>query len=479
MTATNWHGNIDSLMGPTAGRAAVDMNVPAPGFHALFAAGILLAGPLFTYVPYRFVCWSQSLIAEGSGAIVVAAALFLAAVSFIGGVRWMILFVLSYLTFRGRLRRGNTPIRRFPLVSVFVPAHNEAETIEPALASLLKIDYPHYEVLVVDDGSTDDTLARARKFEGRYPRCTLRVLSKPNGGKSSAHNLAFGRARGELILCLDADSRIAPQALRRMVARMQEPGVDGVAGQVRVRNRINAVTGLQALEYIVGNGSVRMAQSHSGTVLVIPGPIGLFRRDVLEEIYRGHPPMEGPTSEGAVEGPFEHDTFAEDFDLSLTLLARGGKVVYEPTAVSNTKGPEGLFALVSQRYRWCRGTIQVLRKYLDRSRHDPQARHPRLILWLAGTYFYDMLLVPLLLFVGLGLLSAGIMGGGDPIWLLAGLVPFLLLNATAAALFTTMHKDDMGMLRYCLVYDVYYGVVMTSVWAIAIFDEVRGSRMRW
>ncbi|GAI01680.1 unnamed protein product, partial [marine sediment metagenome] len=88
------------------------------------------------------------------------------------------------------------------------------------------------------------------------------------------------------------------------------------------------------------------------------------------------------------------------------VLARGGRVVYESTAVSNTKAPEGLFALVSQRYRWCRGTIQVLRKYLVRSRHDPQARHPRLILWLAATYFYDLLLVPVLFFVGLGLLSA-------------------------------------------------------------------------
>jgi cellulose synthase/poly-beta-1,6-N-acetylglucosamine synthase-like glycosyltransferase len=212
----------------------------------------------------------------------------------------------------------------------------------------------------------------------------------------------------------------------------------------------------------------------------MPGAIGLFRRDVLEEVYRRHPRMEGPTSEGAVEGPFERDTFAEDFDLSLTVLARGGRVVYEPEAVSNTKGPEGLFALVSQRYRWCRGTIQVLHKYLGRSRHEPQTLHPRLILWLAGTYFYDMLLVPLLFFTGLVLMSAGmIRGQGDPILLLAGLVPFLLLNATAAALFTTMHKDDMGILKYCLIYDLYHALIFISVWGIAVFDEVRGSRMRW
>jgi len=445
--------------------------------HVLFPIGIVLSVLLFSYCPYRFVHWAVSLLAEGRGSAVAAAALLLAIVSFVGGCRWLAMFVLAYLAFRRRLARRPPRRQRFPFVSMLVPAYNESETIEPALASLLRTEYPHYEVLVVDDGSTDDTLTRARKFEGRHPRCTVRVFTKPNGGKWSAHNLAFQHARGELVLCLDADSRLAPDALRIMVQRIQEPGVDAVAGQVRVRNRINTVTTLQGLEYVVGNGSGRMAQAHTGTVLVVPGPIGLFSHKLLAEVCRWRERVDASPQEGTPAGPFESDTFAEDFDLSLTVLTMGGRIVYEPRAVSNTRGPDGLFGLINQRYRWCRGTIQVLRKYLRRTRRCP--RIPRLVAWLSATYFYDLLLQPFLCVTGVVLMAGALAGGGDPLRLLGGMVPFLLLNTVAAAFFTAMHGDDFRILKYCPVYDLYHALLTSSVWVIAVSDELRGRRMRW
>lgn len=463
---------------PAAGGRPSQSGRPPWYVDVLFLSGLVLAAVVFTYFPYRFFGWARSFLVAGRSAGMVAGAVFLALVSIVSGCRWAILLVLSYLEFRRQCGWQPGPGRAAPFVSVFVPAHNESETIAPALTALLRLDYPRYEVLVVDDGSTDDTLARARRFEGRHPRCRLRVLAKPNGGKWSAHNLAFRHTRGELILCLDADSRLAPDALTRMVARIQQPGVAAVAGQVRVRNRINSVTRLQGLEYLVGNGSVRMAQGHSGTVLVVPGPIGLFRRDALAEVHRRFGQL-GGDDEGAVGGPFEPDTFAEDFDLSLTILGLGGKVVYEPTAVSDTKGPDGLFDLINQRYRWCRGTIQVLRKYLRRCRRSAVNRSPRLLAWLGGTCGFDLLLQPFLFLLGVGLLTGALLKGGDPLLILTSLIPLVLLNAVAASFFVAMHRDDPKILRYCPVYDLYHTFVVSSVWVIAVLDELRGRRMRW
>lgn len=449
--------------------------VPA---HVLFATGVVVAVCVFTYVPYRFLCWARILFAEGRHQVLGIAAVFLAFLAVLSGCRWTVLFVLAFLEFRRRHAWRPATCENLPFVSVLVPAYNESATIEAALGSLLRLNYPRYEVLVVDDGSTDDTLRRARRFEGRYLHGTVRVLTKPNGGKWSAHNLAFRHARGDLILCLDADSRLHPQALRLMVGRIQEPGVAAVAGQVRVRNRMNNVTALQGLEYLVGNGSIRMAQGHCGTVLVVPGAIGLFRRTVLEEVYRrfGRPAAH---EEGGIAGPFEPDTFAEDFDLSLAVLSLGKRITYEPAAVSDTNGPTGLFGLINQRYRWCRGTIQVLRKYFRRSRQDGVGRHPRLLAWVIATYLYDLLLLPVLFLAGMGLLAAALLQGGSPLPVLLGLLPFLALNMAAAALFIAMHKDDFRMLRYCLIYDLYHVFVMNSVWLIAVLDEFRGRRMRW
>ena len=179
----------------------------------------------------------------------------------------MVLLSMSFVAFRRARQDGLPEPAEWPLVSIVVPAHNEAENIEAALEALLTLDYPRYEVIVVDDGSADETFARARRFAGCHGAGTVRVYRKPNGGKWNTHNFAFRRCWGELILCLDADSRIDPGSLRRMVRHMSDPQVAAVAGRVSVRNRVNLLTCLQAMEYLMGNGCARMAMSINGTVL--------------------------------------------------------------------------------------------------------------------------------------------------------------------------------------------------------------------
>jgi cellulose synthase/poly-beta-1,6-N-acetylglucosamine synthase-like glycosyltransferase len=158
--------------------------------------------------------------------------------------------------------RAVRPVTRpiaWPLVSVLVPAYNEGYRIADTLRSILALDYPSFEVLVVDDGSEDDTLAVATGIASRDRR--VRVFRKPNGGKSSALNTGFRESNGAFVLCVDADSQLEPNALRRMVRLLEDSEVGIVAGQVRVRNRSTLVSKLQALEYALMNGMPRLAQS--------------------------------------------------------------------------------------------------------------------------------------------------------------------------------------------------------------------------
>src|SRR5207248_3346501 len=166
-------------------------------------------------------------------------------------------------------------------------------------------------------------------------------------------NTGIEAARGEFILCVDADSRLEPQTVKEMVRHFADERVSAVAGNVKVANRLNFITRLQALEYIEGLNLVRSAQAFFRMLSVISGPVGMFRRSVLDEI-----------------GGYRSDTFAEDCELTLRIALRGGKIKYESRAIAWTEAPENTQALFKQRYRWTRGILQAILK------HKNQLAHP-------------------------------------------------------------------------------------------------------
>lgn len=279
------------------------------------------------------------------------------------------LVVLLLASFGDHLARavGERRCVELPMVSVVVPVFNEGPCVEAALRSLLRLRYDRLEVVVVDDGSTDDTLQRALQLSRTEGHGRLRVLSKPNGGKAKALNYGIERASGELIMSVDGDSVVEPGALRVAVPHFSDPRVGAVAGYVRVVNTRSLWCKLQLTEYVVGLNLVRRAQGLFGAVGTVPGPIGLFRRSALRAV-----------------GGYDSDTFAEDCDLTMKLLAGGWKVVFEPNAVSCTEAPESLLALTKQRYRWARGILQTVRKH-RRLLLDPEANGgAAIILWLTA-----------------------------------------------------------------------------------------------
>ncbi|MFC7549520.1 bifunctional polysaccharide deacetylase/glycosyltransferase family 2 protein [Plantactinospora sp. GCM10030261] len=228
-------------------------------------------------------------------------------------------------------------------VSVVVPAYNEKEGIAAAVRSLAGGDHPGgIEVVVVDDGSTDGTADIVDALGLR----NVRVVRKPNGGKSSALNTGVALARHDLIVMVDGDTVFEPDSVRRLVQPFADPRVGAVAGNVKVGNRRGLIAKWQHIEYVIGFNLDRRLYETLRCMPTVPGAIGAFRRQALG--YAG-----GMTDE----------TLAEDTDITMALGRAGWHVVYEETARAWTEAPATLGQLWKQRYRWSYGTMQAMWKH--------------------------------------------------------------------------------------------------------------------
>ncbi len=232
-----------------------------------------------------------------------------------------------------------------PTVSVIVPAFREETVIVRTVESLLAQTYGGtIEVIVVDDGSPDDTFAVARDAFAGDARVT--VWTKANGGKSSALNFGIARAHGEIVIGLDADTLFESDTVAELVKPLARADVAAVAGNAKVGNRLNLITRWQAIEYVTSQNLDRRAFSLLNGITVVPGAVGAWRREAVASV-----------------GGFSHDTLAEDQDLTLTLLAEGYHVAYAPDAVAWTEAPDTVKGLLKQRFRWSFGTLQCMWKH--------------------------------------------------------------------------------------------------------------------
>jgi len=454
-----------------ASLAAVHLGLALAGFVALGVA------QLFAFTQMGALTDHSSGLRSFALAVFAGSFLVFTVVSLL---RHGLLMTLAWIGASRAERRRFAPMESWPTVSVLVPAYNEAGRIEKALDSILALDYPQLEAIVVDDGSKDDTFARVSRYAGRHGGKSIRVLRKENGGKWSALNLAFHQAAGELIVCVDADSHLAPQSLKLLARHFADASVGACAGQVRVRNQVNLATRFQALEYLLMNGIARQAQSALGTVMVAPGPLSMFRKSVLSQAWKrwGRPqslPLAQPPAR--VYGPWEDDTFAEDADLTLCVLLGGNSVVYEPRAVSHTAAPEWTFPLLNQRYRWTRGSLQAALKAWRRLPDAPSA--PRsLAFWLASLIF-ETIAWPAVNLYGLlaFLLVLGVFGLQGPLllWFLA----LTVIDLNAAAFSARLEDGDMRLLALTPLSRVYFNLVLDVSKFFALYDELRGKRMSW
>jgi biofilm PGA synthesis N-glycosyltransferase PgaC len=366
-----------------------------------------------------------------------------------------------------------------PKVSIIIPAYNEEDCIVDTLQSLMRIDYPHLEILLVDDGSTDQTYEKSLPFAGIRDHKIIKIFRKPQGGKASALNLAFRYCRGEYVVCMDADSWLAPDSIRMLLRRFIQKNIGACAGQVVVRNRCNLLTHLQALEYMLMNGTARMFQSYFSSVLIAPGPLTMFRRHVLQELQDrwGSDDNGEQLRFGKVPGPWESDTFAEDTKLSLSILASGADIVYEPAALCFTSAPTHVQRLLNQRYRWNRGNIQAVRRIWQRWCQSPYER-PNLGIWLV-IFVIESILWSLLDIVGLIMFLLLLMTLGEfgPAYM--WYVLLLLVDMNAAAFCATNSYHSYSNIILLPIYRMYFGLILQVNVLFSLFDELKGHRMSW
>jgi cellulose synthase/poly-beta-1,6-N-acetylglucosamine synthase-like glycosyltransferase/peptidoglycan/xylan/chitin deacetylase (PgdA/CDA1 family)/spore germination protein YaaH len=256
------------------------------------------------------------------------------------------LLTLSSLAIFGRFRRRRKkPSEGFqPRVAVLIPAFNEERVIVKTVRSALNSKYPKLRVIVIDDGSTDDTLNTARAEFAFEPRVT--VLTKPNGGKAKALNYGLHHVTEEIFLGIDADTCIDSNAVSLLVPHFMDGNTAAVAGNTRVGNQINLWTRWQSLEYITSQNLERRALDVFGLVTVVPGAIGAWRTKAVRQA-----------------GCYKADTVAEDADLTMALLERGKRVHYEDRALAYTEAPSTLRTLIVQRLRWSFGILQSVWKH--------------------------------------------------------------------------------------------------------------------
>ena len=243
-------------------------------------------------------------------------------------------------------RKKTSEIEYTPKVSIIVPAYNEELNAERTVHNLLKSNYPDLEVIFVDDGSKDDTYNKVKTTFENNTKVT--VLTKPNGGKAAALNFGIKQAKGEILVCIDADTVLPSDAIPKLIPYFADLEVGAVAGNVRVGNTLNLLTNWQSIEYTTSQNFDRRAFDAVNAILVVPGAIGAFRKTALEEI----------------DG-FTTDTLAEDCDLTLRLLIAGYRIRTCNEALALTEAPETLNMFLKQRSRWTFGMMQSFWKHRD------------------------------------------------------------------------------------------------------------------
>ncbi|MDB4908575.1 MAG: cell wall biosis glycosyltransferase [Gemmatimonadetes bacterium] len=370
-------------------------------------------------------------------------------------------FVLLWLGYLQHIEAKITEDREdfVPPVTLLIPAYNEGVVIQSAIRSLLELDYPSYEILVIDDGSSDDTYARAAELEGRYGGAVVRVISKANGGKARALNTGISLARSSFIVCMDGDARLDRGSIRAAMRHFADARVGAVAGNVKVVNRVNLWTRLQALEYIEGLNMARRAQGFVRAVNIIPGPIGVFRREVLAEV-----------------GGYSTDTFAEDADLTLKVLTAGWQIVYEERAVARTEAPENLLDLIKQRYRWTRGILQALRK-----------RAGWLVVPLGGvavwismlSMLFEAIIWPVMNVLGNLVFAMAAISSGAAQFVIYWWILLTLLDVAAALHTVAMEEEDLGLVPYAVVYRFFFVVLIDVAKLFATVEEAFNVKMTW
>jgi len=347
---------------------------------------------------------------------------------------WVVMALLWSWRFEWPLRwqRVAPDGEQGPPVSVLIPCFNESATLAETLRAALALRWNNFEVIAINDGSSDDTGAQLEAWATTEPRLRVVQLAS-NQGKALALRAGALVARHELLVCIDGDALLDPHAIGWLVRHFADDAQLGaVTGNPRIRNRSTLLGRLQVGEFSMIVGLIKRAQSQLGVLFCVSGVIGCFRRSALHEVGYWNPAR-----------------LTEDIAITWQLQRAGWRVRYEPHALIWILMPETLNGLWRQRLRWAEGGLQVLHDNLDLLWRPRQWRLLALLLEpLASLLWAHLLALDMLLAIAYPLLQ-GHLGLSAAIWLPHGLAEGLLLVCALqfAVSFWLDQPYDVGLRR--------------------------------
>ena len=248
-------------------------------------------------------------------------------------------------------RKGALPLEKFPFVSILMPAHNESSILYPVIEQMVELNYPNYEIIIINDGSSDDTAEVIKNLTAKYP-IVRGIDLKPNCGKANALYLGLIASKGEILVGVDADSYLDKNAIRYLVSHFVNPNngerVGAVTGNPRVRNRGSLLGKLQLCEYASIISLIKRTQRVLGKVMTVSGVCVAYRKRALLDC-----------------GFWDRDMMTEDIAVTWKLEKKFWDVRYEPRALCWMLVPETVKGLWRQRKRWSEGGLEVIFRHWD------------------------------------------------------------------------------------------------------------------
>ena len=301
---------------------------------------------------------------------------------------WITGGLAHYIQFERNQRDDIDPLTLLashPKVSILVPCYNEDENVDEVMEALMTLNYPDYEVIAVNDGSTDATGDKLSALALRFPR--LRVVHQDyNQGKAVALTTASMLAQGEYLLGIDGDSLLDENAISWMLRHFLRDGkIAAMTGNPRIRNRSTLLGRLQVAEFSSIIGMIKRAQRVYGRIFTISGVIAGFRRTALHQV-----------------GWWSDDMVTEDIDISWRLQRAHWDIRYEPNALCFILMPETLKGLWRQRLRWAQGGVEVMLRHARSLLHWKERRMWGVLLEyvLSVIWAYTMLFIVVLWVLG-------------------------------------------------------------------------------
>src|SRR3989344_3387909 len=389
-----------------------------------------------------------------------------------------VFYLLTF--FENRSKFKDPRAKTYPAVSVIVPAYNEEKTLAKTVSSLLRMDYPKdkIEVIVVDDGSKDRTYEIAKGFSDKR----VRVFKKENGGKGSAINLGIGKARGEFVAVLDADSFVSRQALKRMVGYFEKKSVMAVTPTLKVYKPRGFWQQVQSIEYLF-SVFFRKIFSFMQGVYVTPGPLSVYRKS----FFRKH-------------GGFDEKNITEDLEVALRIQSKNYEIQNSINAYVYTVAPNTFGGLMKQRVRWVTGLTDNLYDYRGLFGRDYGS---------LGIFVLPIAVISILL-VLTHLAYYGILGGlnalnslynlylvnfdfatiikeyfsGFSLWSLLNplmvLFAVLIASSTFILYLAKKYSGDKGEVRLNFVmYLLTYGIIFSLWWVTTLAHKVFHLKVKW